>query len=160
MTKAEIHQAFVSKLELELERVRVAAKKSYKTATDKEHQAENKYDTFSLESSYLARGQAKRVEELTTALERLRMLPLQEMDDAAPIVLGALVRLEAEDGEVRMLFLGPAGGGESLETDEGAITIITSASPIGRVLVGQRTGHEFRFPAGPRGKAFRVAAVS
>jgi len=160
MTKPEIHQAFVAKLEQELEGIRSAARHAYETATDKEHQAENKYDTFSLESSYLARGQAKRVSELTAAIERLRMLPLQEMDATSPIVLGALVRLEAEDGEVRTLFLGPAGGGEKLETDEGLITIITSASPIGRALVGNKTGHTFKFPAGPLGKTFRITTVS
>jgi transcription elongation GreA/GreB family factor len=160
MRKQEIHNQLVDKLDQELTTIRTAARHAYATATDQEHQAENKYDTFSLESSYLARGQAKRVAELTSALERLRMLPLKELDRTTPIVLSALVRLEAEDGEVRILFLGPAGGGECVDTDDGVVTVVTSVSPIGRALVGQRVGHQFRFPPGPDGKSFTIAAVS
>jgi transcription elongation GreA/GreB family factor len=160
MTKHEIHQHVVDQLQQELEGIRAAAKASYNTATDQAHQAENKYDTFSLESSYLARGQARRVEELTTAIDRLRVLPLKELDDHSPIVLSALIRLEADDGEIRLLLLGPAGGGESVEADGQQVTIITSASPMGRALLGKFVGHSFTFPPGPDGKKLRVTAVS
>ena len=139
-TKSEIHQKFVEKLEGELASITQAAKNTYATATDEEHQAEHKYDTFSLESSYLARGQAKRVDELTLAVDSLRTLSLSEYGDETPVDLGALVDVSDATGNMRHLFLCPAGGGEQLETDVGTVTMVTPDAPIGKILLGRKKG--------------------
>ena len=57
----------------------------------------NKYDTFKLESSFLSRGLAKRVAELTNALESLQEIPLPDLDRTSPAQAGALVRLKCDD---------------------------------------------------------------
>ncbi len=159
MTKKEIHQQFVDQLTCELETITAAARSTFATATDEEHHAEGKYDTFSLESSYLARGQAKRVEELKLSLERLQMLPLKAMDETTPIQLGALVRLEAASGETRTLFFGPAGGGETITVDGEQIMILTASSPLGRAIVGKTSGYAFDIILAGQEQHFTVASV-
>ena len=159
MTKKDIHQCFVEQLARELESIAAAARKSFATATDEEHHADGKYDTFKLESSYLARGQAKRVEELTCALESLRMLPLRALHAASPIQLGALVRLDADDGGGRTLFLCAAAGGERVTADGEEIMIITSRSPLGQALLGKSAGETFDIRIGGDTRAFTVVSV-
>jgi transcription elongation GreA/GreB family factor len=159
MTKKEIHECFVRQLSDELEAIRAAAKDTFATATNEEHHAKSKYETFSLESSYLARGQAKRVEELTTSLERLQMLPLKPMEATTPIQLGALVRLESDSGETRTLFFAPAGGGEKLDVDGEQIMLLTSSSPMGRAIVGKTTGHRFEITLGGSPRTFTIVSV-
>jgi transcription elongation GreA/GreB family factor len=159
MTKKEIHQRFIAQLAAELETITVAAKKSFATATDEEHHAEGKYDTFKLESSYLARGQAKRVEELTQALASLQMLPLHELHDTSPIQLGALVRLEDGDGARRGLLLGSAVGGERIVADGEEIMIVTSRSPLGRAVLGKIVGDTFVLTIGLDTRKHKVLSV-
>ena len=160
MTKKKIHQLFVAKLSAELESITAAAKNSFDVATNAEHQAKSKYDTFSLESSYLARGQAKRVEELTASLERLQMLPLKDMDEKTPIQLSALVRIEASDGEKRVLFFGPSAGGEEVTVDGEEIIIVTSSSPLGQAVLGKKVGDSFDIKMGIDAQTFTITSVS
>jgi transcription elongation GreA/GreB family factor len=136
-----------------------AAKNSIAMATDKEHQARSKYETFSLESSYLARGQAKRVSALRDALERLQQLPLRPLDETTPIQLGAWVRLEADDGERRALFFGPGGGGESVTVDGEETVMVTAQSPIGQAVLGKIVGERFDLKLGIDTRTFTVVSV-
>lgn len=159
MTKHDIHRRFIDQLTSELESITAAARKSYATATSEEHRAEHKYDTFKLESSFLARGQAKRVEELTLALDRLQMLPLKKLSRTSPVQLGALVRLEADDGTTRALFFGSAAGGETIVADGEEITIVTSRSPLGQVVLGKKAGETFDLAIGPVKQTFTVRSV-
>jgi transcription elongation GreA/GreB family factor len=159
MTKKGIHQRFVDQLAAELESIAAAAKKSFATATDEEHHAEGKYDTFKLESSYLARGQAKRVQELTHAVESLRLLPLRELGNSSPIQLSALVRLKSDDGGKRTLFIAAAAGGEKIVADREEVMIITSRSPLGQELLGKVAGDTFKMKIGIDTRTFTVVSV-
>lgn len=159
MKKIDIHKHFIDQLTEELDSITAAAKKSIATAASDSHRAESKYDTFSLESSYLARGQAKRVEELTHALESLQMLPMKKLNDTTPIQLSALVRIEASDGEKRILFFGPAAGGEAIIVDGEEIIIVTSSSPLGQAVVGKSVGDTFDIKMGIDVQTFTVVSV-
>ena len=68
MTKSAVLAAILAHLEIELEALLKGAKASFAAATDPDSKAENKYDTRTLEASYVARGQAQRVTELQEAL--------------------------------------------------------------------------------------------
>jgi transcription elongation GreA/GreB family factor len=87
------------------------------------------------------------------------MLPLVALDDAAPIQLGALVRLEANDGETRTLLFGPAAGGEEIEVDGEEVTIVTSHSPLGRAVLGKKVGDSFEIKMGLDAQTFTVRSV-
>jgi len=159
MTKNEIHRCFVDMLSGELEALTAAAKNSASMATSEAHRAESKYDTFSLEASYMARGQAQRVEELTYALQRLQSLPLSALSATAPVRLGALVRLASGDGAERVLFFGPAAGGEKISVDGGEVVIVTARSPLGQALLGKTAGDTFDFKIGKASHAYTVMSV-
>ncbi|MBT3295017.1 MAG: transcription elongation factor GreAB [Verrucomicrobia bacterium] len=159
MTKQDIHQRFIDQLTREVETITAAAKSSFDTATNAEHQAKSKYDTFSLETSYLARGQAKRVEELNDALERLQQLPLKALDATTPILLSALVRLRADDGETRALFLGSAAGGEMISVDGEEIIMVTARAPLGQAVLGKTVGDTFDIKMGIDTQTFTVVSV-
>ena len=159
MTKRDIYERFVGQLTAELESITVAARASFATATSDEHRAENKYDTFKLESSFLARGQAKRVEELTAELESLQLLPMQDLNATSPIQLGALVRLKADDGTTRTLLFGYAAGGETIVVDGEEIVIVTSRSPLGQAVLGKTSGDTFDFKMGAVTHTFSVLSV-
>jgi transcription elongation GreA/GreB family factor len=159
MNKQQLHQLFVARLTHELESITAAAKASFATATDNEHHAEGKYDTFSLETSYLARGQAKRVAELRESLERLAHLPLKAMVPGDPIQWGALVRLEADDGERRNLLFCSAGGGEKVSVDDEDYVIITSQSPLGRALLGRTADEHVQINIAGNDRTFTIISV-
>ena len=159
MTKKEIHQRFIDQLARELESTTIVARKTFVTATSDEHRAEHKYDTFKLESSFLARGHAKRVEELTRALESLQMLPLKRLTRGSPIQLGALVRLKADDGSTRTLLFGSAAGGEIIMVDGEELVIVTSGAPLGQAILGKKAGDSFTLKIGPAIQTFVVLSV-
>ena len=160
VTKQDIHQRFIDQLASEVEAITAAARSSFDTATNSEHQAKSKYETFSLETSYLARGQAKRAEELREALESLQMLPLKALDATTPIVLSALVRLRADNGETRTLFLSAAGGGEKITVDGEEIVMLTGRSPMGQAVLGKTVGDTFDIKIGIDTQTFTVTDVA
>jgi transcription elongation GreA/GreB family factor len=138
--KAAIRDALVERLRAECDKARASADETRKGATHEESRAENDKDTRGLEASYLARGQAKRVEELEEAITRVRVMELPDYTDR-PVGLGALVEALV-DGDERTFFLAPAGGGEKLEVDRCTIHVLTPASPVGRALIGKRADDE------------------
>lgn len=159
MKKQEIHQHFIRHLQSELNTATEAAKATIATATSEEHQAKSKYDTFSLESSYLARGQARRVDELREAVERLEALPLRAFHNQSSIQLGALVRMEAGDGQTQTLFFGPAGGGETLDLDGEDVLMITPNSPLGRAAMGKTVGDCVQLKTGLDSQRFTIQSI-
>ncbi|MCF5569640.1 transcription elongation factor GreAB, partial [Pseudomonas sp. PA-3-11C] len=105
MNKHAVLQLILEKLTVDLDIVRRAAQTAYETATHEENIAENKYDTLGLEASYLATGQARRVEEIKQSLVLCQQLQLRAYDDRRGIEIGTLVGLEDEDGRQQWLFL-------------------------------------------------------
>ena len=96
MNKHAVLQLILEKLSVDLDIAQRAAQTAYETATHEENIAENKYDTLGLEASYLAAGQAKRVEEIKQSLALCQNLQLQlrAYDEQRGIEVGALVGLE------------------------------------------------------------------
>ena len=128
----------------DLEGAEHAQRETVAGATHEQARPENDKDTRALEQSYLARGQAQRVEQLRVELAELLALKPRAFAEAAPIALGALVTVE-EDGAVRTLFVAPARGGSELT---GSVHVVTPTSPLGRALLGRSAGDfcEVRLP--------------
>lgn len=118
----------------------IAAKTAHAASIHEENIPDNKYDTLSLEASYVAQGQANRAQELKGALHAYQTLALQEFAGDAAIRLTALVTLEAEDGEVRLVFIGPQEGGLKLHLNDEEVLVITPGSPLGTALIGKSVG--------------------
>lgn len=124
-------------------------------ATHEEARAENDKDTRALEQSYLARGEAVRVEQLRTALAEVQAMPLRPFRDGERAALGALVTLE-EDGEELAFWLAPHGGGTRLA---GGVQVLTPTSPLGRAILGKVAGDDISVAVAGRTRELSIVRV-
>lgn len=159
MTKEQIIQEIIASLSADLEVFSSASRAAHAAATHSECLPDNKYDTTALEASYIAQGQANRAQEIRVALESYRSLTLNHFDADMPIRLTALVTLEDEEGNLRQLFLGPQAGGLKIAGDAGEVVIITPGSPLGRSLLGLRSGDDVRAGNGGAAQLYTIVAV-
>ena len=139
MNKQDVLDQILSVLSTELASLTRAAQGSFAAATDPDSKAENKYDTRTLEASYVARGQAQRVAELQEAVRAFGALSGSALEPGAAITLGALVSLETPE-ERAHYFLGPFAGGTEIVCEGKEIIVITPASALGQKLIGRREG--------------------
>nr|WP_281379418.1 GreA/GreB family elongation factor [Geomonas limicola] len=155
-----MHRLIISRLAADLALFSAAAKAAHEAAIHEENIPDNKYDTLSLEASYLAQGQANRAQEIKSALHAYRNLALQQFSEEDAIRLTALVTLEANDGETRTVFIGPAEGGMKLDLEGSEVLVITPNSPLGRDLIGKSVGETVELGKGRDLKEFEVTEVS
>ena len=64
-----------------------------------------------------------------------RDLRFEELSSTQPIKLGALVELSFDDDRA-WFFLGPAAGGIEIECAGELVTVLTTASPLGKGCFG------------------------
>ncbi|ETX01119.1 MAG: hypothetical protein ETSY1_08630 [Candidatus Entotheonella factor] len=140
LDKSTLVRAIIDQLNANLALLMNAAKSAHDVATNEENIADNKYDTLSLEASYLAQGQANRAQEVRLAIDAYQQLPLRQFDADSVIGVSALVILEAEDGSHTTVFLGPQAGGLKVETNGREVVVITPNSPLGKGLLGKVLG--------------------
>jgi transcription elongation GreA/GreB family factor len=153
--KARLRAELVEKLEAELRAAEAAQRATLEAATHEEARPENDKDTRALEQSYLARGQAQRVEELRTAVAETRAMPVRDFAEDAPIGLSALVTLEDERGAQHVL-VALHGGGHELA---GGVKVVTTRSPLGRALLGKQAGDDVEIAQGAKKRAATVVSV-
>ncbi len=158
MNKSDLREAILRELRQELARQTSAAQLARDEAISEESRAENKWDTHSQEAAYLAEGQARLAAEIGGNIEFYAGLPLPDFAADAPIALGALVELEAR-GKHAWYFLGPRAGGLALVADTRTILVVTPQSPLGRQLIGKRTGDTVA-GAGRGAPAQRIVSVA
>jgi transcription elongation GreA/GreB family factor len=139
VNKQDVLDQILSVLSTELASLTRAAQGAFAAATDPDSKAENKYDTRTLEASYVARGQAQRVAELQEAVRAFGALSGSALEPGAAITLGALVSLETPE-ERAHYFLGPFAGGTEIVCEGKEIIVITPASALGQKLIGRREG--------------------
>src|SRR4051812_43361819 len=101
--KLALKNELVSLLAADLDTLERAHRATREAATHEEAKPENDKDTRALEQSYLARGQAMRIEELRAGVTDAGAMPLRDFTSSDPIALGALITVE-EDGEEVRLF--------------------------------------------------------
>jgi len=144
--KAELIERIRVELRAQFERLSNAAREAHAAATDPGSKAESKYDTRSLEASYLATGQARQVEELASAVRVFETFEPPAFDIDESIDAGALVETDL-DGETAFFLLAPAAGGLTLEHLDAELTVLTPESPLYRQLLGRHTGDSLDRPA-------------
>lgn len=157
--KTALLQAIVEQLQDALHTAQTAAAEARNAATHSESKAENKYDTRGLEASYLAAGQSRRVREIEEALTACQNLSLKAFGPDDPIQLGALITLEAEDGTLRHLFLGPAAAGLKVCHADQEILVITPKSPMGEALLGRHREDTVTLQAGHQTQRYDIVGV-
>jgi transcription elongation GreA/GreB family factor len=155
VNKQAVLAQILSVLNAELAALTRAAQGAFAAATDPDSKAENKYDTRTLEASYVARGQAQRVGELQQAVQAFAALSGNELESGAAITLGALVSLETP-GEVVHYFIGPSAGGTEMVHEGHEVVVITPASALGQKLIGRREGDAITLRPGVMAKVLAV----
>jgi hypothetical protein len=139
--KSELLAHIRTELRTRLQRLTVAARDAHAAATDPDAKAESKYDTRSLEASYLASGQARQVEDMADALRLLESFDPPDFRMEDPIDAGALVELSLDD-ETEYFLLAPASGGLSLLHQGREITLLTPSSRLYQAMLGCTLGSE------------------
>lgn len=137
--KAELLDHIRAELGRQLERLTIAARDAHAAATDPDTKAESKYDTRSLEASYLASGQARQVEEMTEALQLLENFEPRDLGPEDTVEAGALVEILSDDETLHYL-LAPAAGGLTVNHDEREVTLLTPSSRLYQSLLGTLVG--------------------
>ena len=137
--KEEIVELIRVELRAQLDRLAKAAMAAHIAATDPGSKAESKYDTRSLEESYLATGQARQVKMLGETLQAFENLRLKVFPPGEEIAAGALVEAE-RDGAVMLFLLAPASGGLEIDFQGREITLLSPESPLYQSLLGNREG--------------------
>lgn len=147
--KRAVLEALRARLAAELELAIATQRQAQAAAVHEEARPESDKDTRATEGSYLARGLAMRVAELSTACARLDALDLGAATDA--VAVGAMVEVSDADDARTTYFIAPAGAGETIEIGEIAVAVITPKAPLCRALLGKEPGDDVEFDA-PRGK--------
>lgn len=150
--KSELLELIRAELRARLERLAKAAMDAHAAATDPGSKAESKYDTRSLEESYLATGQARQVRELGETLRIFENLRPVDFSGGDEIGSGALVEVARGAEKLRFLLV-PAAGGMEIFSDGKEITLLSPESPLYLALHGKRAGDALDAPP------FRVTGV-
>jgi transcription elongation GreA/GreB family factor len=139
-------------VEVDLDAITAGQQASQEGATHEENKAEGDKDMRSTESSYLARGLAKRVLELRTAVSQLSNLNNRVFTEESQIAMSALVLAEDEDEKKSYYYIAPAGGGMVVEAGGHKVSVVTPTSPLGRAMIGREVDDEVELatPQGPK----------
>lgn len=159
MIKSQLHQTIITALEAVLDTTKHAAIQAHEAATNGETLAENKYDTFGLEASYLAAGQSKRVSECEANIKILQQLKVQNFKPESLIRLGALIELIDTQSSVKNLFLSPVAGGLKVIYNQLEVTLVTPSAPLGRALMSQHLGDDITVFMGNKKQSYTILKV-
>ncbi|MBS1122837.1 MAG: GreA/GreB family elongation factor [Deltaproteobacteria bacterium] len=91
----------------------------------------------------LGRSQQHRAQQALADADRLLQFRPTAFPPTARIAVGAIVEIEdAETREGRTFFLAPVGAGMTLTGPggDGHLSVVTPVSPIGKAVLGRRTG--------------------
>lgn len=147
---AAVQREILKALQESLGLAKRSAEASASDATHAEARAENDKDTRSLETSYLARGQAMRVAELEADIKTIKFLVNKDSRANTIVQAGSVVAVEDEEGAQRLVFLAGAAGGLKVRVQGVEVQVITPSSPLGRLLLGKEEGDAFELRA-PKG---------
>ena len=157
--KRALIDALLEHFDDEIEARKKNAEATVVGATHEEAKPENDKDTRALEATYLARGQAMRVEELQDAATRIRFIPWRDFSNEDAIDVSALVHVEI-DGNPTTFFLIPDGGGRKAIANDVSVQFISPGSPLGRALVGKQIGDEFELRIAGKLREYKIIEVS
>jgi transcription elongation GreA/GreB family factor len=157
ISKEALKQELVGLVAADLETAERVQQAAREGATHEEAKPENDKDTRALEQSYVARGQARRVEELRADLLLVQAMVVRPLGDDARVSLGALVEID-ENGASSRLLIAPARGGTALAG--GSVQVVTPSSPLGRALLGKAAGEDCDVRLAARVRELSIVSVT
>lgn len=158
MNKLELRQVILSQLQRKLEVAVSSAQRAIESATDEETVPEHKYDTLALEASYLAHGQAMRVQECEQEIRAMTNLLLPQEPNT--VGLGCLVSLIDLDDYRHWFFLAPCAGGMKVQFQQHMIVLVTFESPLGQALKAKQVEDEISYKIGEIEHCYEIETIS
>lgn len=138
LDKDVVIKNFLEKFEAELSALVQSAKAAHAAATHEESKAEDRHDTFAIEASYLAAGQATRVAELEKTI--------QEFDSFLSHRSSTKLISYVCDGNTSHALFATLGGGSKIQlNDQITIQVLSVKSPLGEELMLAKEGEEIVF---------------
>ncbi|MCO4785938.1 hypothetical protein [Marinomonas atlantica] len=116
-----------------------AVSQAKEAATSIESVAETKWDTFGLENSYLAHGQAMRLAECEEDLAYFRKF---SFSDSELVETGSILLLSRRDGWRRIIIIADRCGGGEFELEDVKVLIVTPKTPLGMSLLSKEEGDD------------------
>lgn len=162
MNKKEIHNAITEALLKRFKTAEFAALQAHQAATNEESVAENKYDTFGLEASYLAHGQSQRVLDCEQDWHLFNKKTPFILNNDEAIRLWCAVELEAIHSRVstvRYFFVSPCAGGLTVEIKGKVIYLVTAFSPVGKALIGKMITEEVYLSQNGHQMAYEISSI-
>lgn len=153
--KQKLLTELIDKMKSEMHELKAAAKSNKDFATDQEFKAESKYDTRSLEASYLASAEMSRVEDLKLDIQMLEEVDLKISKSSPEVCIGSLVELSHKD-QVRSYFLIPTAGGTLMNVDGKAVLVVSVFSPLGDAVLGLKVGEDFEVETPKETRTYKV----
>lgn len=145
MDKSAIIEALKVQLREQYERARAAVNDAAEAATGDDTKAESKYDTRGLEASYLAAGQVEQADRVARELAAVEAFNFPDLNNKSVIEPGALVTGKLDDQTVYYL-LAPGGGGLTIDSDLGMVTVLGSEAPLRGHLLDEKVGARIERP--------------
>lgn len=158
MDKSAVKRALLDALDRTRAEALAAQRAAQDAATHEEARAESDKDMRSTETSYVARGQAMRVEGLDAERARVAAMALRPFAANDAIAVSALVTI-ATGKKQRTVFVAVGGGGLVVEVNGATIHVVTPSSPLGEALVGAHAGDELVIERGNHDEELTVLSV-
>ena len=155
MNKAAFFNTLINTLRKEALHAVKASQDAADYATNEESRAESQWDTQGLEASYLAAGQAGQAKQWADAVEGLQSKRDDLLKTNTDISLGALFKVDL-GGVEEVFFLAGVAGGQVIQVDDIAVTVITAQSPLAARVRGLKIGETFTQPNGKLGEILAI----
>ena len=155
MNKAAFFNTLINTLRKEALHAVKASQDAADYATNEESRAESQWDTQGLEASYLAAGQAGQAKQWADAVEGLQSKRDDLLKTNTDISLGALFKVDL-GGVEEVFFLAGVAGGQVIQLDDIAVTVITAQSPLAARVRGLKIGATFTLPNGKLGEILAI----
>lgn len=153
--KQKLLTELIDKMKGEMHELEAAAKSNKDFATDQEFKAESKYDTRSLEASYLASAEMSRVEDLKLDIQMLEEVDLKISKSSLEVCIGSLVELSHKD-QSRSYFVIPTAGGTLMNVEGKAVLVVSVFSPLGDAVLGLKVGEDFEVETPKETRTYKV----
>jgi len=152
ISKQQLLDAVRAQVAAEVDAAVAAQKKTQAGAVHPEARQEGSKDTRAIEAGYLARGLARRAEELQEAQARLARVRVRAFGEDDAIDLTALVTVEDAEGVEAVYLLLPAAAGRRVEAGSVTVSVVTPQARLGRALLGRALDDDVTVttPRGPR----------
>jgi hypothetical protein len=149
INKAQLLERVIAAIQADLDRLQSGVELAKAAKFESATRMQSRYDTFGVESSWVADGLATNLSERLEALRQLSSFKLP--DDPQEVGVGSVVGIGPSGGDVEDLyFILPAGGGLVLPIGglPGEINVVTPQAPITRKLAEKGLGERLETAPG------------